>query len=99
MERSNKIDILDMLGNYGYYKCNIGKAMDKVGISISKMRRLTGLNHEIVKKYYEDRVVRIDKDVFTRMSYVLSAYGIDSKDLLEYIPPEKKMNVNNNSLK
>ena len=59
MERQYKMDILEMLGNYGHYVCNIGAAMDKAGISISKMRRLTGLNHEIVKKYYEDRIVRI----------------------------------------
>ena len=98
LERNNRIDILDILGNYGQYVCHIGEAMDKVGISISKMRKLTGLNHEIVKKYYEDRVVRIDKDVFARISYVLMLYGIDPKDLLEYIPPQKKMNQQNNPL-
>jgi len=72
--------------------------MDKVGISISKMRKLTGLNHEIVKKYYEDKIIRIDKDVFARISYVLMLYGIDPKDLLEYIPPQKKMNQQKNPL-
>ena len=53
MEKHSKLDILEMLGNYGHYECNVGKAMDKAGISISKMKRLTGLNHEIVKKYYD----------------------------------------------
>lgn len=90
LEKSDRIDILDMLGNYGEYVCNVGKAMDEAGISISKMRKLTGLNHEIVKKYYEDRVVRIDKDVFARISYILLAHGVDPKDLLEYIPPKKR---------
>lgn len=89
MEKSNDINTLDIYGNYGYYICGIGKAMDSVGISISKMRKLTGLNHEIVKKYYEDKVVRIDKDVFARITYILSLYGIDPKDLIEYIPPKK----------
>lgn len=89
MERNNRIDILDMLGNYGHYVCNVGQAMDKAGISISKMRKLTGLNHEIVKKYYEDRVIRIDKDVLARITYVLVAYGIDPNDLIEYQPPKK----------
>lgn len=90
MERNNRINILDMLGSYGSYVCNIGPAMDKVGISVSKMRKLTGLNHEIVKKYYEDNVVRIDKDVLARITYVLVAYGIDPKSLIEYIPATKK---------
>jgi len=93
VEKQNKLDILEMLGNYGHYVCNVGQAMDKAGISISKMRRLTGLNHEIVKKYYEDRVVRIDKDVLSRITYVLVACGIDPKDIVEYVPPEKKMNM------
>ena len=93
MEKQNKLDILEMLGNYGHYVCNVGQAMDKAGISISKMRRLTGLNHEIVKMYYEDRVVRIDKDVLSRITYVLVACGIDPKDIVEYVPPEKKMNM------
>lgn len=93
MEKQNKLDILEMLGNYGHYVCNVGQAMDKAGISISKMRRLTGLNHEIVKKYYEDRVVRIDKDVLSRITYVLVACGINPKDIVEYVPPEKKMNM------
>ena len=93
MEKQNKLDILEMLDNYGHYVCNVGQAMDKAGISISKMRRLTGLNHEIVKKYYEDRVVRIDKDVLSRITYVLVACGIDPKDIVEYVPPEKKMNM------
>lgn len=97
MEKQYKIDILEMIGNYGQYVCNVGSAMDKAGISISKMRRLTGLNHEIVKKYYEDRIVRIDKDVLARITYVLVACGIDPKEIIEYVPPKKKMNLQNNT--
>lgn len=89
MERDNQVNTLDVYGNYGYYKCNIGRAMDSAGISISKMRKLTGLNHEIVKKYYDDQVIRIDKDVLARLTFILSLYGIDSKNLIEYIPPKK----------
>lgn len=97
MEKQYKIDILEMLGNYGQYVCNVVYDMDKAGISISKMRRLTGLNHEIVKKYYEDRIVRIDKDVLARITYVLVACGIDPKEIIEYVPPKKKMNLQNNT--
>jgi len=45
-------NILELYENYGSYICKVGEAMDKAGISISKMRRLTGLNHEIVKRIY-----------------------------------------------
>ena len=53
MERQYKMDILEMLGNYGHYVCNIGAAMDKA--------------------------------------------GINPKEIIEYIPPEKKMNLQNNT--
>lgn len=96
LERQSKLDILEMLGDYGHFICNVGKAMDEAGISISKMRKLTGLNHEIVKKYYDDKIIRIDKDVLSRITYVLVAYGIDPKEIVEYIPPKKKMNLQNN---
>lgn len=63
--------------------------MDSVGITISKMRKLTGLNHEIVKKYYDDQVIRIDKDVFARLTYILSLHGIKPETLIEYVSPKK----------
>lgn len=82
--------MIEILGDYGHYVCKVGEAMDKVGLSITKMRKLTGLNHEIVKKYYEDSIVRIDKDVFARISFVLMNHGINPNELLEYIPANKK---------
>ena len=51
----------------------------------------------LLKKYYEDRIVRIDKDVLARITCVLVACGIDPKEIIEYIPPEKKMNLQNNT--
>lgn len=90
MIRENRIAVLDVLGNYGHYTCNVGKAMDEAGISISRMRQLTGLNHEIVKKYYEDSVIRLDKDVLARIAYILILHGVDINNLIEYIPPQKK---------
>lgn len=87
--KKDAIGMLDLFGNYGHYVCNVGKAMDELGISVSKMRKMTGLNHEIVKKYYEDQIVRIDKDVFAKLSYVILVHGIDPKNLIEYIPPKK----------
>lgn len=90
---NDKIGIFDFFENYGHYVCNIGKIMDELGISVSKMSKLTGLNHDIVKKYYKDQIIRVDKDVLSKMSFVIMTYGKDSKNILEYIPPK------NNSLK
>lgn len=90
--------MIELLENYGHYICKIGEAMDKAGLSVSKMKRLTGLNYDIVKKYYNDDIIRIDKDVLARISFVLMNYGINPNDLIEYIPgnlqnlPTKKLN-------
>ena len=76
--------MIDLLGNYGKFVCHVGKVMDEAGISITKMRKLTGLNHDVVKKYYYDTVTRIDKDVLARMAHILSLHGIDTSNLIEY---------------
>lgn len=92
----NERDMVEILGDYGCYICKVGEAMDKAGVSISKMRKSTGLNHEIVKKYYEDNIVRIDKDVLARIGFVLMRYGINPNELLEYVPSNKKDEMQSN---
>ncbi len=92
MEEQTPINPVTIQTNYGTYKCNIGPVMDKAGITISQMHRLTGINYDIVKKYYTDQVIRMDKDVMARISYVLTLHGIDCSNLLEYIPPTKNNN-------
>lgn len=96
MLKNERINMMEILGDYGCYVCKVGEAMDKAGLSITKMRKLTGLNHEIVKKYYEDSIVRIDKDVLARISFVLMNNGIDPKELIEYIPASKKDEMQSN---
>lgn len=91
------MDVYGLFRNYGNYSCNIGKLMDQAGISISKMGQLTGLNHDIVKKYYNDQIQRIDKDVLSKITYVLMQYGLDIDHLIEYNPPKEKDEVINES--
>ena len=76
--------MMDLLENYGEFVCHVGKAMDDAGISITEMKKLTGLNHDVVKKYYYDTVTRMDKDVLARMAYILSLHGVDPSNLVEY---------------
>ena len=99
MLKKERINMIEILGNYGHYICKVGAAMYKAGISVTKMRKLTGINHEIVKKYYEDSIVRIDKDVLARIAFVLKDYGIDPNDLFEYIPSNEKDEMKDNPTK
>ncbi len=90
------MDVLGLFDEFGKYNCNVGKAMDDAKISVSKMAKLTGLNHDIVKKYYADQIQRIDKEVLSKISYVLMQCGIDVSNLVEYIPPTKKDEIKYN---
>lgn len=93
------MDVYGLFNNYGNYSCNVGKLMDEAGISISKMGRLTGLNHDIVKKYYNDQIQRIDKEVLAKITYVLMQYGLDTNHVIEYNPPKEKDDKTNKSHK
>lgn len=90
------MDVLGLFGDYGKYACNVGNLMDKAGVSVSKMGRLTGLNHDIVKKYYADQIQRIDKEVLSKIAYVLTQLGQDVSNIVEYIPPAKKDEMQSN---
>lgn len=90
------MDVLGLFDEYGTYKCNVGKAMNNAKISISKMAKLTGLNYDIIKKYYVDQIQRIDKGVLSKISYVLIQCGTDISNLVEYIPPTKKDEIKYN---
>lgn len=95
MRKDEIANILDMLGEYGEYKINIGAEMDRLGISVTKMRRLTGLNHEVVKRYYNGTAMKIDRDVFARITYVIFRHNGNIDNLLEYVPPQKKIDNEN----
>ncbi len=84
------MDVLGIFEDYGKYTYKVGDSMDRAGISILKMEQLTVLNHDIVKKYYNNQIQRIDKDVLSKTSYVLLQYGQDISNIVEYILREKK---------
>lgn len=55
--------------------------MKKKNITKNKLSKLMGSDNNLVNRYYNSEMERVDLDILARMCYVLDC---DIKDLLEY---------------
>lgn len=60
------------IADYGNISIDIRKYMDKNNISRSALARACNTRFEVVDKWYNGSVERIDTDVLARICYVLS---------------------------
>lgn len=70
-----------MYKDYGDIIFDIKTVMDKKGITVSQVVKKTGLHHKVVRRYYDGTVVRYDKDVLSKLCFVI---GCDLKDIMYY---------------
>jgi len=76
---------INELKDYGTVEIKLNSIMDKYGVSIYQMTKLTGLKHTTVKSYYTNSpLTRIDTDVISKFCYVLNC---KIEDIIEYLPP------------
>ena len=64
---------------YGSVQMNLRPYMDKLGISRNALARATNTRFEVINKWYEGRVEKVDLNVLARVCYVL---GCEAGDLL-----------------
>lgn len=69
------------LKNYGRIDINLKQIIDKKGISRSKLATMVAMNYDLVNRYYNNKVTRVDLDVIARFCYVLNC---DVNDILKY---------------
>lgn len=69
------------LKNYGKVEIVLKNLLDKKCISRNKLSTMIAANYNLVNRYYNNKVIRIDLDIIARMCYALS-YEID--DILKY---------------
>lgn len=75
---------INELKDYGKVEIKLGSIMDRYGISMYQMTKLTGLKHTTVKSYYTNApITRVDLDVISKFCYVLDC---KIEDIIEYIP-------------
>ena len=69
------------LKNYGKVEFNIRKIMKEKNITRNKLSVLTGATYNVINRYYNNDITRLDLDVLARICYVLDC---QISDIIEY---------------
>jgi len=69
------------LKNYGKVEFNIKDIMKKKNITRNKLANLTGATYNVITRYYNSDISRLDLDVLARICYVLDC---EVSDIIEY---------------
>ena len=59
------------LKNYGKVEFNIKDIMKEKGITRNRLSVLTGATYDVITRYYNNDITRLDLDVLARICYVL----------------------------
>lgn len=70
-----------ILRDYGKINIKLKEILDKKGISRNKLCNMIATNYDLINRYYNNKVTRVDLDILSRMAFVLEC---DIIDLLEY---------------
>lgn len=63
--------------NYGSVQMNLRPYMEKLGISRNALARATNTRFEVINKWYEGNVEKVDLNVLARVCYVLECEAGD----------------------
>lgn len=74
-------DGIFILKNYGKVKIDIKTIMKKKNITRNKLSDLTGATYNVINRYYNGDISRIDLDVLARICFVLEC---NISDILKY---------------
>ena len=67
--------------DYGKLEITLKEVLDKKGISRNKLCTMIATNYDLVNRYYNNKVIRIDLDIIARMCFALNC---EIKDILRY---------------
>lgn len=70
-----------ILKDYGKINIDLKRIMKEKGISRSRLSSMSAMNYDLVNRYYNNKVVRVDLDVIARFCYVLNC---SVNDVLKY---------------
>lgn len=72
--------------SYGTVRLRLKELMDQQGLNRNQMAKLIDVRFEVVDKWYQGEVERMDLDVLARICFVLKC---QPGDLLEYAETEQ----------
>ena len=74
-------DNIYTLKDYGKVEIILKDLLDKKGISRNKLCTMIAANYNLVNRYYNNKVIRIDLDIIARMCYALHC---EVNDILKF---------------
>lgn len=74
--------------DYGIINIHLKELMEKRNVSLSQLSFRAEMQRTQLRKYRDNDIQRLDIDILKRLCYVLDC---DLMELIEYIPPEKKL--------
>jgi len=75
------MDNIYTLKDYGKVEITLKDVLEKKDISRNKLCTMIATNYDLVNRYYNNKVIRIDLDIIARMCFAL---GCDVNDLLKF---------------
>ena len=66
---------------YGVIHCNLKNVLKKMDISLYQLERITGIKYDVLKRYYDDVIMKYDANILAKLCYSLRC-RID--ELLQY---------------
>lgn len=69
--------------DYGTVKLCLREVMEERGISRNQLAKLIDARFEVVNKWYQGEVEKMDLDILARICYALDC---TTEDLLRYVP-------------
>lgn len=72
------------MDEYGSVKVKLAEVLNSRKITRNRLKTLTGVKYEVIDRYYQGHVERVDLDFIAKVCYVLNC---KIEDLLEYQGP------------
>ena len=73
--------------DYGFVDLRLKEIMAERGITRNQLAKLIDARFEVVNKWYQGNVEKMDLDILARICYALDC---TTEDLLRYVPAEKE---------
>lgn len=77
---------LFVLKDYGYIELSLKQIMDKKKITRNALARAVNVRFEVIDKWYNGNVERMDMDILARICFILEC---TPGDIIKYVVDEK----------
>lgn len=81
------ISVITVRNDYGKINLHLKEILDRLQIKRGRLAKLTDTRFEVIDKWYNNNVERLDLDILARICYVLDC---EPSDLISYDKPESE---------